>query len=234
MRALVLEHDPRIGKTLEANLHALGTKWTWSGPVIRPSLSQPADSPTSSSSTSGSLVSTPSTLCAASAIGAPYRSSWYWDSGSEAAKFEALDLGADDFLMEPFGMGEFFARLRAVTRRPVLPGGDAVVITPDFTLDLAAKQAHGHGKLVHLTRTEWRILEVFAHQPGCLVTYEQLFHEVSSSGHRDETNYLRTLMTHIRRELEPEPSRPRYFTSEPGLGFRFELPDEHDSGDQND
>ena len=57
-------------------------------------------------------------------------------------------------------MGEFFARLRAVTHRPVLPGGDAVVITPDFTLDLAAKQAHGHGKLVHLTRTEWRILEV--------------------------------------------------------------------------
>ena len=153
--------------------------------------------------------------------------------GSEAAKVEALDLGADDYLTKPFGMDELFARLRAAVRRAVLPEGKAVVTTPDFTLDFAAKQVRRGEELIRLTPTQWHIVEVLVRHAGRLVTYEQLLHEVWGPTYGKETNYLRVFMTQIRKELEPEPSHPRYFITEPGLGFRCELPEEpsEDEGD---
>ena len=153
--------------------------------------------------------------------------------GSEAAKVEALDLGADDYLTKPFGMDELFARLRAAMRRAVLLQGKAVVSTPDFTLDFTAKQARRNGELIRLTPTQWHIVEVLVRHAGRLVTYEQLLHEVWGPTYEKETNYLRVFMTQIRHELEPETSRPRYFITEPGLGFRFELPDTQEIGDDN-
>jgi two-component system KDP operon response regulator KdpE len=88
-------------------------------------------------------------------------------------------------------------------------------------------RAYQHGELVHLTPTQWHIIESLARKAGQLVTHEQLLHDVWGPTYRTETNYLRVYMTHIRRLLEPEPSKPRYFITEPGLGYRFELPDRH-------
>ena len=141
--------------------------------------------------------------------------------GSEAAKVEALDLGADDYLTKPFGMDELFARLRAAMRRAVLPDGQAVVVTPDFTIDFTAKEARCGDEVVRLTPTQWHIVEVLVRNIGRLVTYEQLLQEVWGPSYGTETNYLRVFMTQIRQKLEPEPSHPRYFVTEPGLGFRF-------------
>ena len=145
--------------------------------------------------------------------------------GSEGSKVEALDLGADDYLTKPFGMDELFARLRAAVRRAVLPEGQAVLTTPDFTIDFTAKQVHRDDELVRLTPTQWHIVEVLVRNADRLVTYEQVLQEVWGPTYGKETNYLRVYMTQIRHKLEPDPSRPRYFITEPGLGFRFEVPE---------
>lgn len=149
---------------------------------------------------------------------------------TEAAKVEALDLGADDYLTKPFGMDELFARLRAALRRAVLPEGKPVVAAPDFTIDFAAKQARRGDEPVRLTPTQWHIVEVLVRNAGRLVTYEQLLHEVWGPAYGKETNYLRVFMSQIRQKLEPDPPRPRYFVTEPGIGFRFELPEDEDAG----
>jgi two-component system KDP operon response regulator KdpE len=149
--------------------------------------------------------------------------------GTEAAKVEALDLGADDYLTKPFGMDELFARLRAAVRRAVLPEGKAVLATPDFTIDFTSKQVRRSGELIRLTPTQWHIVEVLVRNAGRLVTYEQLLQEVWGPTYGKETNYLRVFMTQIRQKLEPQPSTPRYFITEPGIGFRFEAPEETES-----
>jgi two-component system KDP operon response regulator KdpE len=152
---------------------------------------------------------------------------------TEKAKVEALDLGADDYLTKPFGMDELFARLRAAVRRAVVPEGKPVVATPDFEIDFAAKRVRRGDAVVRLTPTQWHIVEVLVRNAGKLVTYEQLLREVWGPTYGKETNYLRVFMTQIRQKLEPEPSRPRYFITEAGIGFRFELGDasETASGD---
>ncbi len=142
--------------------------------------------------------------------------------GSEAAKVEALDLGADDYLTKPFGMDELFARLRAAVRRAVLPEGQAVVTTPDFAIDFAARRVTRDGSAIRLTPTQWHIVEVLIRNARHLVTYEQLLREVWGPAYGKETNYLRVFMTQIRHKLEPDPAHPRYFVTEPGIGFRFE------------
>lgn len=142
--------------------------------------------------------------------------------GTESAKVEALDLGADDYLTKPFGMDELCARLRASVRRAVLPEGNAVLTTPDFTIDFVAKQVRHGDDVVRLTPTQWHIVEVLVRNAGRLVTYEQVLREVWGPTYGKETNYLRVFMTQIRHKLEPVPSKPRYFITEPGLGFRFE------------
>ena len=146
---------------------------------------------------------------------------------TEAMKVRALDLGADDYLTKPFGMDELFARVRAATRRVVVAEGDPIVRTADFTVDFAAKRVTREGPAgaeepVRLTPRQWHIVEVLARNPGRLVSYERLLHDVWGPGYRTETNYLRVFMTQIRQRLEPEPSRPRYFLTEPGMGYRFE------------
>jgi two-component system KDP operon response regulator KdpE len=143
---------------------------------------------------------------------------------SESVKVQALDLGADDYLTKPFGMDELFARVRAAVRRAVVPEGVPRVVTPDFEIDFVAKQVRRDHEVVRLTPTQWHIVEVLVKNARRLVTYEQLLREVWGPTYGKETNYLRVFMTQIRQKLEPEPSHPRYFITESGIGFRFEPP----------
>ncbi|MGW7407414.1 response regulator [Streptomyces sp. NPDC054833] len=141
-------------------------------------------------------------------------------------KVEALDAGADDYVTKPFGMDELLARLRAAVRRaePVAGGGedDVLVETEGFTVDLAAKKVNRAGKDVRLTPTEWHLLEVLVHHTGRLVSQKQLLQEVWGPSYGTESNYLRVYMAQLRRKLEADPSHPKHFITEPGMGYRFE------------
>jgi two-component system KDP operon response regulator KdpE len=138
----------------------------------------------------------------------------------EDQKVVALDAGANDYVTKPFGMDELMARLRVALRTPDTPEDLPIVETPDFTIDLAAKQVLKAGQPVRLTRTEWQIVELLARNAGRLVTQRQLLEDVW--GLADvKANYVRVFMVAIRRKLEPDPTHPRYFVTEPGSGMRF-------------
>ncbi|MFF4580646.1 response regulator [Streptomyces sp. NPDC001373] len=145
---------------------------------------------------------------------------------SSDEKVEALDAGADDYVTKPFGMDELLARLRAAVRRaePAAGSGEdeVVVETEGFTVDLAAKKAVREGRDVRLTPTEWHLLEVLVRNGGRLVSQKQLLQEVWGPSYGTETNYLRVYMAQLRRKLEADPSHPRHFITEPGMGYRFE------------
>ena len=145
--------------------------------------------------------------------------------GAERDKVAALDAGADDYITKPFGMDELFARLRAALRRVAPSEETAVVTTPDFVVDLAAKTVTREGEEIRLTPTEWGIVELLVRSRDRLVSQRQLLQEVWGPQYGEETNYLRVHMAHIRRKLEPEQGRPRYFITEPGMGYRFRIPD---------
>jgi two-component system KDP operon response regulator KdpE len=140
---------------------------------------------------------------------------------AEAVKVAALDAGADDYVTKPFGMNEFLARLRAALRRAVPPTDAPTLETKDFVVDFGAKQVRRDDEPVHLTPTEWQIVEVLARHRGKLVTQQQLLQQVWGPAYETETHYLRIYLSQIRRKLEPDPSRPRYFITEPGMGYRF-------------
>jgi two-component system KDP operon response regulator KdpE len=143
--------------------------------------------------------------------------------GNEAQKVEALDAGADDYVTKPFGMNELLARLRAATRRAAPAEDEPVIATADFTIDLAAKRVTltRSNTEVRLTPTEWHVLEVLTRHRGRLVTGRQLLQDVWGPNYQTETNYLRVYMAQLRRKLEPDPSRPHYLLTEPGMGYRM-------------
>jgi two-component system KDP operon response regulator KdpE len=140
----------------------------------------------------------------------------------EADKVAALDAGADDYVTKPFGMDELLARLRAALRRAAPAEEEAVVETPDFVVDLAAKRVTRGDEEIRLTPTEWQIVEALVRDRGRLVSQRQLLQEVWGPKYENETNYLRVYMAQVRRKLEPDSARPRYFITEPGMGYRFE------------
>lgn len=140
-------------------------------------------------------------------------------------KIAALDAGADDYITKPFGMAELLARLRVAVRRAatVTPGDAGAVVTTDtFTVDLLAKKVHRGDVDVHLTPTEWGILEILVRNPGRLVPQQQLLHEVWGPAATAQSQYLRVYLAQLRRKLEREPARPRHLITEPGMGYRFE------------
>jgi len=142
---------------------------------------------------------------------------------TEQSKINALDAGADDYVTKPFAMGELLARMRAALRRSAAGEQPSPVVTTQaFTVDLSAKRAaSADGKEVRLTPTEWHLLEVLVRNPDRLVTHQQLLQEVWGPRYETETNYLRVHLANLRRKLEPDPSRPRYLRTDPGLGYRF-------------
>jgi two-component system KDP operon response regulator KdpE len=140
----------------------------------------------------------------------------------EPDKVAALDAGADDYVTKPFGMDELLARMRAVMRRGASADEPAVVETRDFTIDLAARRVVRDGGAIHLTATEWHIVEILVRNAGRLVTQRRLLQEVWGPKYERETHYLRVYVGQIRRKLEPNPSEPRYFLTAPRMGYRFE------------
>ena len=141
---------------------------------------------------------------------------------AEPSKINALDAGADDYVTKPFLMGELLARVRAGLRRAVPTDQQPLVTTDDFAVDLAAKRVTtAAGAEVRLTPTEWHLLEILIRNADRLVTQQQLLHEVWGPRYETETNYLRVHLANLRRKLEPDPSRPRYLRTAPGLGYRF-------------
>jgi len=135
-------------------------------------------------------------------------------------KVEALDAGADDYITKPFGVEELLARMRAAVRRTGTAGDQPRIRLGDLIVDLAAKR-------VILTPTEWHLLEVLLRNPGKLLSRNQLLTEVWGPGYADATGNLRLYMTQLRRKLEPDPARPRWLITEPGMGYRYQpSPDE--------
>jgi len=137
-------------------------------------------------------------------------------------KVAALDAGADDYVVKPFGMDELLARLRAAIRRgrpvPVQP----TIVTDDFTVDLSAGRVTAGSQDVKLTPTEWHLLEVLARNPGRVIDHDRLLTEVWGPTYQEQTNYLRVFMAALRRKLEPDASQPRHLLTEAGRGYRFE------------
>ncbi|MCA1188879.1 MULTISPECIES: response regulator [unclassified Saccharopolyspora] len=139
-------------------------------------------------------------------------------------KVHALDAGADDYVTKPFGMDELLARLRAAVRRSrsAVAEDEPVVRTDAFEVDLAAKKVLRAGAEVHLTPTEWGMLEVLVRNRGKLVAQRRLLQEVWGPAYADEFHYLRVYIAQLRRKLEDDPSRPRHLITEAGMGYRFE------------
>jgi two-component system KDP operon response regulator KdpE len=137
-------------------------------------------------------------------------------------KVAALDAGADDYVVKPFGMDELLARLRAAIRRGVAEPVDPVITTDDFTIDLAAGRVIAGGKDVKLTPTEWHLLEVLARNAGKVVEHGRLLTEVWGPAYREQTNYLRVYMATLRRKLEPDAANPRHLLTAAGRGYLFE------------
>ncbi|MDP9093812.1 MAG: response regulator [Actinomycetota bacterium] len=138
-------------------------------------------------------------------------------------KVAALDLGADDYVTKPFSIDELLARLRAATRRAGVNGTVALVQIGSSTVDLNAKTVtDAAGERVHLTPTEWHLLETLVRQPGKLVTGRALLTELRGAPEHTDPSYLRIYMAQLRRKLEPEPGRPRHLITEPGMGYRFQ------------
>ncbi len=134
-------------------------------------------------------------------------------------KLLALDEGANDYLAKPFGIGDLIMRVRALLQVNVNdPSG---LSTTDFTLNFANSIATRGGEQVDLTEVEWKILRVLVLSGGRLVTERQLLHEVFGDDDPVDAAHFRHHVTQIRRKLEPEPARPRYVRTEPGIGYRF-------------
>jgi two-component system KDP operon response regulator KdpE len=143
---------------------------------------------------------------------------------SEEEKVRLLELGADDYVVKPFGMAELLARARAALRRQV-PGqqGDPIVRAGPLTIDLAARTVSIDGRPVSLSPKEYRLLQVLAQHAGNVVTHLHLLREVWGNAHSDDAHYLRIFVRKLRQKIEKDPTQPRILTTELGVGYRLSI-----------
>jgi two-component system KDP operon response regulator KdpE len=144
----------------------------------------------------------------------------------ERDKVAALDLGADDYVTKPFGMAELLARIRVALRHGQTQGPErpSRIQAGEVTIDLDAKLVTRQGEPVRLTRTEYRLLEVLATNAGRLCTHRFLLEQVWGPGYEEESQYLRVYVANLRKKLD-DPAAPHLLRTEPGMGYRFILPD---------
>ncbi|WP_300163693.1 response regulator [Solidesulfovibrio sp.] len=138
-------------------------------------------------------------------------------------KIAALDGGAVDYLTKPFGVGELAARMRVALRLAAMQGGPTAreVVSGELRVDLANRQVVLNGEEIHLTPIEFNLLAYLAKNAGKVVTHRQLLQAVWGLNATDKEHYLRIYVHQLRHKIEPEPSRPRYIRTEPGVGYRF-------------
>jgi two-component system KDP operon response regulator KdpE len=139
----------------------------------------------------------------------------------EAEKVRALNAGADDYVTKPFGPDELVARVHAVLRRVESGDEEPSIVIGDLELDVARHSVTVAGEPVHLTPTEFSLLRTLVRYRGRLMTHSALLREVWGPVHEEDTPLLRSHVANLRRKIEPEPSNPRYVTTDPGIGYRF-------------
>lgn len=148
--------------------------------------------------------------------------------GTENQKIEAFDLGADDYLVLPFGMGEFLARTRSALRRWSAQqagsiDGNKVIVSGNLLIDVEARQVQVHGEHIHLTPTEYDLLNYLAKNKGKVITHRELLQEIWGPEYGDEREYLRVFISQVRKKIEEDPVRPKFILTEPGVGYRFTI-----------
>jgi two-component system KDP operon response regulator KdpE len=140
----------------------------------------------------------------------------------EADKVAALDAGADDYLVKPFGVAELLARVRASLRRRAQGAGESPIVHfGAVSVDLTNRRVTQNGADVHLTQIEFRLLATLLAHPGKVLTHRQLLRDVWGPAHVEHNHYLRIYMGHLRQKLEADPAQPRYLLTETGVGSRF-------------
>jgi two-component system KDP operon response regulator KdpE len=148
---------------------------------------------------------------------------------SENEKVRLLELGADDYVVKPFGMAELLARARAALRRQARGAhGAPVVRLGALTVDLAARAVMVDGARVQLSPKEYRLLQILAQHAGSVVTHEHLLQEAWGARHVQDAHYLRIFVRKLRQKIEKDPTRPRLLVTELGVGYRLALPDTGD------
>lgn len=140
----------------------------------------------------------------------------------ETEKIDALDLGADDYVEKPFGVGEFLARLRVVLRRRLRDeGADPVAEIGDLKIDLVKRLVTRRGEALRLSPREYDLLTQLVRGSGKVVTHKQLLTAVWGPAHEADVQYLRVFVGQLRQKIEPDPSQPALILTEPGVGYRW-------------
>ena len=141
----------------------------------------------------------------------------------EADKVAALDAGADDYLVKPFGVAELLARVRVALRRHARGDNESpIVALGDVTVDLASRRVTRGGADIHLTQIEFRLLAALLAHPGKVLTHRHLLREVWGPAYVEHNHYLRIYMGHLRQKLEVDPAQPRFLVTETGVGYRLD------------
>jgi two-component system, OmpR family, KDP operon response regulator KdpE len=141
----------------------------------------------------------------------------------EFDKVEALDRGAGDYVVKPFGIAELMARVRACLRAQAPKAADEVIAIGGLAIDLARRVVSRDGVEVHLSKKEWELLAAFASRPDHVLTHRQILKEVWGPAHVEDTAYLRVYINQLRQKLETDPSDPRILVNDPGVGYRLKL-----------
>jgi two-component system, OmpR family, KDP operon response regulator KdpE len=139
----------------------------------------------------------------------------------EDVKVAALDAGADDYLTKPFGIAELLARIRVALRHSLQQAPEPVFRSGDLEVDLALRQVSIRGERVQLTPTEYELLRLFTVHAGKVLTHNHILRKIWGAAYADQQNVLRVNISNLRQKIEPEPSRPRYIITEPGVGYRL-------------
>jgi two-component system, OmpR family, KDP operon response regulator KdpE len=141
----------------------------------------------------------------------------------EQEKIAALDAGADDYLTKPFGVGELMARLRVALRRSIRSESEPVFTTGTLKVDLSKREVQVDGKMVPLTPTEYDLLKTFIKYAGKVLTHTQLLRLIWGTAYEHETHMLQVNISNLRRKIEPDPVRPSFIITEPGVGYRLKI-----------